>query len=132
MTAFSHPHIPSKKLRAIGMGQILFGAFTVFCLLLLLKNSELAILYLNRGLLLCARSIVPSLFPFLVLSELFINGGFASHLPTVLTKPVERLFSLPAKGCIAVLLGLLCGFPMGAKCIVLAYRKNSKTRNHKI
>lgn len=128
MTAFPHLRTNPKDLRSIGIGQILFGAFGVFCLLLLLKNSELAILYMNRGLLLCAKTIVPSLFPFLVLSELLISGGVATHLPKRMIKPLEKLFDLPADGCIAVLLGLFCGFPVGAKCTVLAYRKGALTK----
>ncbi len=125
MTAFFHSRSSFLKHRRPRAGQLCFGLFGVFCLLLLLKNSELAISYMNRGLLLCARTIVPSLFPFLVLSELLVSGDAASHLPKPLLRPLEKLFGLPADGCIAVLLGAVCGFPVGAKCTVLAYRKGT-------
>ena len=128
MTAFSTVRTKSASAHSVSLGQLLFGAFSLFCLLLLLKNSELAISYMNRGLLLCAKSIIPSLFPFLVLSELLVNSGATSRLPRPLIRPIERLLGLNADGCAAVLLGLFCGFPVGAKCTVLSYQRGALTK----
>lgn len=128
MTFFSPARSTSQSLPAFHPGQLCFGFLSLFCLFLLLKNSEIAILYMNRGLLLCAKTIIPSLFPFLVLSELLVNGGAALHLPKPLIRPLQTIFGLPAQGCVAVLLGALCGFPVGAKCTVLAYKRGALSR----
>lgn len=62
-------------------GQLCFGFFALFCLFLILRNPDVAIEYITSGLRLCAVTVIPSLFPFLVLSELIVSGrhqvGFA-------------------------------------------------------
>ena len=118
-----------KKRRArAGYGQVLYGAFALFCLALVLKNSQIAIEYVTQGLLLCANTVIPSLFPFMVLSELIVSGGILTRLPSALLAPLRRLLGLPDTGVCAVLLGLLCGFPIGARCAVSAYEQGSLTR----
>ena len=111
-----------KKPPTFGLSGALFGAFSAFCLALILKNTEAAVQYVTRGLLLCARAVIPSLFPFMVLSELIVSSGAAQRIPSPLVAPFRRLFGLPSAGVCAVLLGLLCGFPVGARCILSAYK----------
>ena len=48
---------------------------TTFCFLLVLRNADAAVEYMGRGLTLCARTVIPSLFPFMVLSELLVSSG---------------------------------------------------------
>jgi len=63
----------------------------------------------------CAQVLIPSLFPFMVISALLVQTGAAD----ILCKPFEALFGkvfrLPCSAAAAVLLGALCGFPVGAK-----------------
>ena len=108
--------------RTISAGTVCFGFFTVFCLLLIMKNSQLAIDSMTRGLRLCATTVVPSLFPFMVLSELIASGGFGVRLLRPLFPPLRKLLGLSDGGCCALLLGILCGFPIGARCAIAAYR----------
>lgn len=119
---------PKKKKAVPSFGQLSFGLFSLFCLLLLLKNSEIAIDSMRRGLKLCATTLIPSLFPFMVLSELMVSGGIDRILPRWMTIPLQKLFHLPPAGCCAVLLGLLCGFPIGARCAINAYESGRLTR----
>lgn len=67
------------------------------------------------GLLLWYTSVVPSLFPFMVLSSLIVSSGGVS----LLMKPVRAFLGpwlpLSENGCYTLISGLLCGCPMGAK-----------------
>ena len=67
------------------------------------------------GLLLWYTSVVPSLFPFMVLSSLIVSSGDVS----LLMKPVRAFLGpwlpLSENGCYTLISGLLCGCPMGAK-----------------
>jgi sporulation integral membrane protein YlbJ len=108
ITKRTHRHPPFR-------GQLLFGWFSLFCILLIFKNGTLASQYIHRGLLICANSVIPSLFPFMVLSELLISSGFGEKLLSRITLPLCRLFLLPSPCVTAMLLGLLCGFPVGAR-----------------
>lgn len=120
--------VPSKPKNKIRYGQICFGAFSLFCLLLLLKNADIAIASMKQGLALCAGTVIPSLFPFMVLSELILSGNLLQSILKKLTRPLQKLFRLSSTGCCALLLGLLCGFPIGARCAVSAYDKGQLSR----
>ena len=53
---------------------------------------------------LCAASVVPSLFPFMVLSSLAVSAAFRVKYPTV-------------RWTVIILLGLLCGLPVGSGAV---------------
>lgn len=118
----------SAQQAQIPPGRLCFGFFAFFCLVLFFRNATVAISYLSAGLTLCAKTLIPSLFPFLVLSELIVSSGSA----TVLLKPIsgacKHLLRLPADGYCAILLGLLCGFPVGARAAVHAYDRGTLTQ----
>lgn len=104
---------PLPRLRSCAF--FLFGGFLLF---LLLKNSDLAMDGVRRGLSLCAQTLFPSLFPFLVLSELLIRWRADEVLGRWFSRPVSALFGLSAGGATALLLGALCGFPVGTTVAV--------------
>lgn len=112
-----------NHLEQLRSGQLLFGLFVLFCLLLILRNTEIAMEYMSRGLTLCAKTVIPSLFPFMVISEMIVLGGFGRALTEKLCKPLCKLLRLNADGCCAALLGMLCGFPIGVRCALLSYEE---------
>lgn len=67
------------------------------------------------GLDVCLSVLVPSLFPFLVLSVFLVRSGASSLLGRILEKPTRLLFRLP--GCCApvILMGMIGGYPVGAR-----------------
>lgn len=69
----------------------------------------------REGLALCANTIVPSLFPFFVLSSLVVGLGYAEGLGRVLGKFMGPLFGLNGCCASALVLGLVGGYPVGAK-----------------
>ena len=100
-------------LRAAG-----FLLFFIFLLLLLLTNTQTAMEGVRQGLSLCTETLFPSLFPFLVLSELLIARNAGELLGRFVGKPISRLFGLSPNGTAALLLGALCGFPVGTTSAV--------------
>lgn len=78
----------------------------------LLSNTALAMDGVRRGLSLCLQTLIPALFPFLVLSELFVACGAGDVLGRFLGRPIAALFGLSQGGACAVLLGALCGQPV--------------------
>ena len=115
--------IPNKPIsKSFSPGQLLFGWFSLFCLFLIFKNGELASEYVHRGLLICAQSVIPALFPFMVLSELLITGGMGERILGKITAPLSRLLALPPPCITAILFGLICGFPIGAKTVATSYK----------
>ena len=85
----------------------------VFLLLLTVKNSEIAANGIKKGILLFTNMLAPALFPFLVLSELFLALRADRLFTKCLARPARFLFGLSPAGTSALFLGLLCGVPIG-------------------
>ena len=68
----------------------------------------------KKGLLICASSAVPSLYPFCVLSAFFVRSGLCGYLGKFLKKPVRVLFALPGSAGAAACMSFVAGYPVGA------------------
>lgn len=81
-----------------------------------------------EGLVQWATRMVPTLFPFMMMSSLMIYTGADSYLTRLLSPVLKPLFSCSANGFYVVFMGFLCGFPMGAKsaCDLLLQKKITK------
>lgn len=71
----------------------------------------------RAALLLCAETIIPSLFPFFVLSILLNRLGFPAALGRFLRRPAGALFGVSGEGASALIIGLTGGYPLGASYI---------------
>jgi sporulation integral membrane protein YlbJ len=99
---------------------VLCIAFTI-CLVLF---SDTAVKAAAKGLNLWAAVVVPSLFPFFIVSDLLRTSGFA-YLAGALLEPVMRpLFNVPGCSSLALALGVASGYPVGAR-ITTDLRKNN-------
>lgn len=90
---------------------IIFLVFAI-CLLLFSKNNLPAI---KNGLTLWATSVVPSLFPFFVATELLLHTSLISFLGRILNKIMKPLFNISGSGAFCFIMGLISGYPVGAK-----------------
>ena len=68
----------------------------------------------TEGLSLCTRSVIPSLFPFLAVSALLMSLGFGEWLSGPLSG-LMALYRIGGAGASALLLGLVGGYPVGAR-----------------
>lgn len=97
---------------------LIFIGFT-FCLLLFSKSNLPAI---KSGLSLWANSVVPSLFPFFVATELLMHTGIVYQLGNLLNRYMKPLFNIRGEGAFAFIMGIISGYPIGAK-IATNFRK---------
>ncbi len=93
-----------------------FLGFCGFALLLgtWLRDSAAVSAAVREGLSLCARVLIPSLFPFFVLSNLFVRRGYHQFVSAALRPVMGPLFGLPADAAGALALGAVGGYPIGA------------------
>ncbi len=84
---------------------------------LLLRFPAAAATGVSRGLSVCGEVIIPSLFPFLVLTGLFIRTGTASRVGRRMGRVMYRLFGVSADGGVALLIGMIGGYPAGAVAV---------------
>lgn len=80
------------------------------------------------GLFLCWNTLLPSLFPFFVLSALIVNLGLSACLGQWLEPLMQPLFHLPGVCSSPLILGLLGGYPTGARTAVALYQNGQCTR----
>ena len=83
-------------------------------LVCLISASAQAAEACREGLRLCAELILPSLFPFFVLSLLLSRLGFPAWLGQKLAPAAARLFRVSGAGATALVVGLCGGYPLGA------------------
>ncbi len=98
----------------------LLGIFCLFFLLLLLRRPSLASSGVLAALQLCAKSLIPALFPFMVLSELLLSLDFGNFFGRAIATPFTRLLGVSEEGAAALCLGFLFGFPTGARILLQA------------
>ncbi len=118
-----------KKAELPRLGTLCLLFLLIFSFALLLRRADVAVSSMRDGLSLCARAIVPSLFPFMVLSELLVKSGAGEWLISPIARPLKNLLGLSPVGCCAVVLGLVCGFPVGVRCAILGYEKGTVSRS---
>ncbi len=80
------------------------------------------------GLTLCANVIIPSLFPFFVLSSLVVELGLAGYLGRLLEGVMRPLFRVGGPCASAGALGFIGGYPVGARTALSLYQKGMCTR----
>lgn len=81
-----------------------------------------------QALELCARSVIPAMFPFMVVSGLLVSLGFGAWISPHLAGCMTPLFRLPGCASSALLLGLVGGYPIGAQTAAGLYRDRLLTR----
>ena len=96
----------------------------VFIALLFIKNSEITVTCVQDGLKNCFLTIIPSLFPFMVISETLNNCGALDILSSFLKLPAQKIFGISGKSLSAVLSGLVLGFPIGTRALTGLYDRN--------
>lgn len=82
----------------------------------------------KNGLILCCNVIIPSLFPFFVLSSLAVDLGLAAYLGRLLEGVMRPLFRVSGCCAMAVVLGFVGGYPLGAKTALELYRQGLCTK----
>ncbi|MBR6412992.1 MAG: hypothetical protein IKS21_00085 [Oscillospiraceae bacterium] len=82
----------------------------------------------RSGLTLCARVLIPTLFPVSVLTGCLLRMGVARFAATGLLARLGRPLGLSGVGMLPFLFGLLGGFPLGAQMLAELSRNGSLRR----
>lgn len=96
------------------------GCAAAICMLVLILDAPTALRGAQEGLELCQKTIIPSLFPFFVLSGLLTASMTGRSF--ALLRPVGRLCKIPQGYESLLLIGLLGGYPVGAQCVAQSWK----------
>jgi len=86
-------------------------------ILLFLTNPVKSAYLVNTGLTTWYKHMIPSLFPFMVLSGILLRSGISKQLSNIFYPLLGKLFRLSPDCIYVIIMGFLCGFPMGATII---------------
>lgn len=94
---------------------VLSGLFAALGMSILILDSATALSGAQEGVSICLRTIIPSLFPFFILSGILVGSLMGTSLP--LLRPLGWLLGMP-KGTESLLIsGFLGGYPVGARSV---------------
>ena len=79
----------------------------------------------RNGLSLCFNVIIPSLFPFFVLSSMIVSLGYARRFGRVLEPVMRPLFNVGGPCSTAFVLGFIGGYPVGARTVIALYKSGA-------
>ena len=99
---------------------IIFVLFT-FCLVLFSQSNLIAA---KNGLRLWANNVVPSLFPFFIATNLLGHTNIIKYISKSCNKFMRPIFNVPGESAYAFILGLISGYPVGAKIVTDLRSKN--------
>lgn len=109
-----------KGVMLIALGLLLFAA--------LVKNAQIASAACREALEMCFCLLIPSLFPFFVLSGFLNRVGLPGLLGKTLAPFASRLFGVSGAGASALPIGLTGGYPAGAAYIADMEKSGSVSR----
>ena len=104
---------------------ILFVGLTAIILL----YPDICLNYSLNGLNLWFQKMIPALFPFMVLSGIMIRMDLAAPCVRFLMPILGRLFHTSPACIYGILVGFLCGFPMGAHTAAQLYESRQISKD---
>ena len=78
-----------------------------------------------RGIGYCVNILIPSLFPFMVLSTYLVKSGISHTLGRLLGPATRLIFHLPGCAAATIFMSMIGGFPVGARGIAALYEQGS-------
>lgn len=117
-------NISSKK-EAIIMNVIFITAFLVFICMF----PSLCVSGALDGIDTALNIVVPSLFPFFVVSKMFILSGGASFFGRFLNGFMKCLFNVSGNGASSFVIGIVSGYPVGAMTVCETYGRGEISKD---
>lgn len=107
---------------------IAIAVFSVFALAVLTNPKETAQGAAN-GLVMCAQTVIPSLFTFTVLSVFLTKSGVLCSAGSKIDRFTKRVFKISGDEIIAAVLSLMGGYPIGAAVLNGLYSQGRLSKN---
>lgn len=99
---------------------ILFLTLTYF----ILVHSDISLFYAFNGFALWYSKMVPALLPFMIISGLLIHLNLSHRFSGILHPLFHKIYGCTPHVSYGILIGFLCGFPMGAKVAADLYNED--------
>lgn len=105
---------------------VILGAFGVTLLFLLFP--QVVCNGAKEGLGVWFYSVLPALLPFMILSNFMIRMNITHVVTRHIAPVIKRIYHIPEACCYPVVIGMLTGYPMGARTTAQLYERGDYTR----
>ena len=105
----------------------LYGIGAAAGMLVLILDGKTALAGARSGIELCLMTVIPALFPFIVLSILLSGALLGASIPPL--RPVGKILKMPAGTESLLLCAFLGGYPSGAVAVSEAFRAGSLSKD---
>lgn len=82
----------------------------------------------RSGLLLWFNTVLPTLLPFIIISNLLVHTSAIDMISRIISPFLCRFFGVTSYGAFVILTGFLCGCPMGSKVAADLLKKGALSR----
>ena len=96
---------------------------SIFVLIELLVKKSLIYSSIMNALSLWVYNLIPSLFPFFIISDILINYNITSYIPKIIKEFCKRLFNISDNMLTILALSMISGFPSNARNTRTLYDK---------
>ena len=103
--------------------RVIYGALTISAMAVIILDTKTVICGAQEGIQLCIETIIPALFPFIILSGIISSSLLGQSINLI--RPIGRICKIPKGAESILLLGFLGGYPVGAQIITQAYLSGS-------
>ncbi len=100
--------------------------FSISAIMIIMKQA-LVKNAIEMSLKICISTIIPSVFPFMILSD-YLICNFTISNDSKPSRLLCKLFSINPSGLLPFLIGNICGFPLGAQMATKLYEKKHMKR----
>ncbi len=111
------------------MKKNIFFILTGFTVIIFLLNSQIVLNGAASGLILWFKTIVPTLFPFALLSSILLDLNMENTIARFLSPITKPLFGISPAGNYVLFIGLLCGYPLAARTAAVLIREERLSTN---
>ena len=95
----------------------------------LLSDPEAVAEGVKKGLNIIGNELIPALFPFMILAKYISLCNISLSIARISDKFFGKFFGINGNGAVAFVLGVLGGYPVGAKATADLYNDKKITRN---
>ncbi len=108
---------------------IIIVIISFFILILILFNKDIVSNTIISSFYIWFNTLVPSMLPMFILSDILINYNFIYYIPSRITNVISKLFNISKEAVLVLFISLIAGFPSNAIAIKTSYDLSLLSKN---
>lgn len=121
-------HNPQNDSKSSLLKNLTYTAIFLYITFCILTHSRISLYYALLGLDLWYEKMIPALLPFMIISGVMVRMNLTEMFTALVYPFVRPVFRVSKNVCYCMLIGFLCGFPMGARTVADMYERGRITK----